>query len=276
MSLEDDIISQMREGYNKSNIVKQDLLQKDNDPVSHVANLFLLSRPKNREGSTMQFDPVQIEILRKTVSPQIIEKKVRVIKEEFFRTAIYLDFFCSYVVGDTAILDDWHKKRKELEKIDPFLDPNLELAVRSSSFEYMKNYSEVARNDGRKNNYRNSREEINGRYNFLKFRDPFTAAAAGYYVSEFKNEEVKKRIPAVKSITDANALLFVDINLDFCKREYDQKYQKIEQEALSMIDAADYFGAAHHSMKSAALKASRKPMAEYIATMKPTEYRVRE
>jgi hypothetical protein len=271
MANDDEIIAGMLEGYKRSNLRELSLSEKE-DIGKRIGMILKDSPNRHSFWSSTRYDPIQIEFLRKMVSEDILEKKVRLIKKDYFKTVIYLDFFTRFVVGDNDILDEMNRRTTELERIDSFLDPNLELCIRCCSLEYMADYGPLANNDRRRNQYMDC-TQVFTEYPSLRSIDPMYETVGRLILEQFNIDKVKERLSKVSDVNDLAAMLFIDINLSLYKNEVNESYYgRIENEIVDLIDSEDYLNAAHYSMDVVAKRVSRQPLSAYIATMQPTTY----
>ena len=280
---DDEIIAGMRESYHRSNL--QELGLAEHDDLVNRAGIILNSAPdRNSLWNNIGFDPVHLVYLRKLVSQDTFDKKIRIIKKDYFSSMLYLEFFTKYVVNDTNVLDNMQKRIKQLEDINPFLDPDLGLVVRCCSLSYMAGYGPIARNDRRKNLYRESNSEAFIEYTLLRRIDPVFNAAGKLLLEQFSDDGLVQKLSGVSAINDLAAMAFIDINLALYKsftsladgheqdgRELNSS-QEINTKLIELIDAHEYLKAAHYSMDFTAKKLSTQPVADYIATMQPTTY----
>lgn len=268
----DEIIAGMLDSYKKSNIQVLNLAEQDN-LANRLGLLLKYSPDRNQLESSVNFDPVHTYFLRKVVSPLIFEKRVRAIKKDYFKTVLYLDFFTRFIVNNSDILDEMRRRTKQLEQIDPFLDPDLGLCIRCCSLDYMANFRPIARRDRRKTQYAQSNNEVEIEYSGLRRIDPIFEAAGRLMLEQFSTEEIKQRLHKVTKINDASTMVFIDLNLEAYKSEADeQSYRELRDEVLQLLDSNDYLKAAVKSIESTAKRVSRQPISDYIATMQPTRY----
>ena len=78
------------------------------------------------------------------------------------------------------------RRTNQLEQIDPFLDPDLELCIRCCSLDYMANYRPVGRRDRRKDTYRRDNSEVTLEYTFLRRTDPLFEASGKLMLDQSK------------------------------------------------------------------------------------------
>lgn len=86
--------------------------------------------PLFTEHKAISFDPVQMVLLQNLVRPRALQAHVTIAKEDFFRGIVYLDAFTEIIAGRATVLDDMGVIVEELERLDEYLDPDLELLVR--------------------------------------------------------------------------------------------------------------------------------------------------
>lgn len=78
----------------------------------------------------VSFDPVQTTFLQKLVRESALQGGVTIRKEDFFAGIVFADYFMEVIAARTTLIDDVKVLVEELEKIDPYLDTDLELLVR--------------------------------------------------------------------------------------------------------------------------------------------------
>jgi hypothetical protein len=76
------------------------------------------------------FDPVQTALLQGLCRESTLAAKISIRSEDFFRAILFLDYFAEVVAARSTPLEDLEHFTDELEKIDEYLDPDLELVVR--------------------------------------------------------------------------------------------------------------------------------------------------
>lgn len=271
-NLDDEIISKMMNNYKRSNLLDLDLNSKE-DITTKIGMILQNSPDKYDIKSSISFDPVQNYFIRKIVSKPIIEKGIRTIKKDYFKTALYLDFFTKFIVNNTLILDEILRKKKELEEINPMLDPDLELCIRCCSLQYISDYRPFSQNDIRKTIYEEGNPSINVDYTSIRKIDPIFEALAKLLLDQFTNDNIKQKLAKTSRINDVGSLLFTDLNLKSYQKQVNRRlYRNAEKEIMDIINSKDYFGAAHFSIEKTARKVLENPISYYMATMKPTEY----
>jgi len=269
---EDELISLMLQGYNQTNL--QDMGLSSQEDISTRIGIIVDNSPdKHNIYNAINFDPVQTKFLQKMVSKNIIEKRIRTIKQDYFKTVSYLSFFTDFIIDNNDILDEMTKRTSQLERIDPFLDPNLELCIRCCSLNYMADYKPIARNDRRKNNYRSNNPEIIIEYSNLRKINPIHQATGNVILQQLNNEEIKQRLKKVSKPNDLSSMLFIDANLDLYKDQVkDSYYKRAENQILKLVDSKQYLKAAHVSMEKVAKNLSKNPISHYMNSMQPTTY----
>ncbi|MBT3223167.1 MAG: hypothetical protein HN348_29180 [Proteobacteria bacterium] len=93
--------------------------------IGEIEPLFTDEKP-------ISFDPVQMTVLQKLVRPRALGAQLSIRKEEFFKGVLYLDYFAEVIAGRPTVLEDVGVIVEELESLDEYLDPDLELLVRYS------------------------------------------------------------------------------------------------------------------------------------------------
>lgn len=272
MSEEDDIIAGMREEYNRTNIQELNLLEQDNDLVKRVGLILQNSPEKHDIWNTIGFDPMQNQLVRKLISPDMIQERIRAIRCDYFKTVLYVDFFTRFVVPESNIVEEMKRRTRELEEIDSFLDPNLELCIRCCALDYLGNYRPIANRDRRKDNYRRNNPQIPLEYVSLRAIDPIYEAAGKLMLDQFTDEEIKQRLPQVSTINDLAAMAFIDMNLTLYRSVGGSPAQGEIIDLLNMVDEQEYLKAAHYSIDLVARRISGQPIRDYISTMQPTTY----
>jgi hypothetical protein len=91
--------------------------------LREAAPLFTAEKP-------ISFDPVQTTFLQKLIRESVLQEGVTIQKEDFFKGILFVDYFTEVVAGRQTLLEDVRVLVEELEKMDRFLDVNLELLVR--------------------------------------------------------------------------------------------------------------------------------------------------
>jgi hypothetical protein len=86
----------------------------------------------------VSFDPVQMTFLQKLCRESTLKEGVTVKKEDFFQAIVYVDWFTEIVAARPALLGDIAVMVEELERIDEYLDPDLEMLVRYSGLYAVK------------------------------------------------------------------------------------------------------------------------------------------
>ena len=269
---DDDLISSLRQGHQRSNIVSLNLPSFDTDLEKKLATLFSSAQNNHNYNYSTGFDPAQTLFMRKLFSPSLIAHAIKAIKADYFKVSLYLDFFSQFIVRGEDIFTQIKQKTDYLERIDPFLDMNLELTIRCCGLEYLSEYRPLAGRDRRRMDYGDS-SGGSLEYAFLRRLDPVHEAAASILVEQFSVPEMKARLLKAASVNDVLALALIDMNLTFYRSQSDeQRYTILLQDITAMLDGGEYLKAAHLSMDHVAQSVSRQPLSQYIATMEPTRY----
>jgi hypothetical protein len=273
MSAEDEIISGMLEEYKRTNIRPLNLANEENG-VKKIAVMLKSSPEKHQRYNVIGFDPVQTQFLRKLVAEPILEKRIRTIRKDYFKTVMYLDFFLEFIINDPNMLDKIKAKTNEIEKIHPFLDPDLELCARYCCIEFIENYKPLAANDSRRNQFnRNFAADL--KYHSLKSIDPIYEAAGKIFIEQIANNNMIEKIEKASRINDLLAINFCDTNISLYQKQNQangKKKDDFEEQVIKMIDSKDFLKAGHYSMEAVAKKLSRQTLSDYISTMEPTKY----
>jgi len=272
MSNEKDVIASMMKGYEKTNLVDMNLAENE-DIIKRVSLILQRSPDKHTRNSSIGFDPVQNQLLKKMVDPIILDKKVKAIKTEYFKCILYIDFYTNYIVQGSEILDSIRNKSKELEKVHDFLDPNLELFIRCCSLDYLSRFNPVSSRDRRRTFYTSNNPQFDVSYSSFRRTDPFYEAASKLFLNQFSDGSLASRIETVDNRNDLSSLLFIDMNMDLYKNQSSERgYKRAESQINPLLDKEEYFKAAHLSMEIVSRKVSRQPLSAFIKTMKPTRY----
>ncbi|MCB9359273.1 hypothetical protein H6503_05040 [Candidatus Woesearchaeota archaeon] len=270
MGIEDDIMSEMTQG--RSNL--QDLgLNEWEDPVKRIAMIIENATSKHNVENAISYDPVQTAYLQKFAKQEILEKRLRTIKKDYFKAVVYADFFTSFIQNDNQILDTMRSRVQDLESIDEFLDPDLGLLVRVASLDYMAKYTPLISRDRRKSAFTRANEEEQVSYSYMRRVNPIYEAAASLFYNQFSKEKIKEHLMYASGNMQLEALLFIDINLSLYGEQVNEKaYDRAERDINAVLESGDYLQAAHDSMEKIAKNVTREPLSRYIATMEPTKY----
>jgi hypothetical protein len=98
--------------------------------ASHLGGLLRALPPLSTDEKAISFDPVQIFMLQRLVRPRLLAAGITIEKADYFKGVIFLDYFTEVIAGQTTILEDIGVLVEELEKLDDYLDVDLELVVR--------------------------------------------------------------------------------------------------------------------------------------------------
>ena len=277
MTQESELIQGFMQSYIRTNIQDVEFEESIKDIAKHLGFLMSKTRDLHSIWNTIGFDPVQAQFARNILSEKFLNSGIKIIKKDYFKAGMYLDFFSNFIVDNDAMYSKMLRRTRELEQINSFLDPNLELTIRCCSLDYLTNYRLLANNDRRRNHYRESETSVNGDYSFLRRFDPILESAGELLLDQFSMASIKGQIKKTTSLNQVLALAFIDMNLNFYKETSEEsEYLGWESEIFSILndetDPARYLKTAHESVSFVAAKVSSQPLSSYIATMTPTRY----
>lgn len=108
------------------------------DPAERIGRFLRDAAPLWTAEKPVSFDPVQTCYLQGLVRESTLQGGVTVKKEEFFAAVVFIDWFTEVVAAGQTLVEDVKVLVEELEKIDEFLDPDLELLVRYAGLHAVK------------------------------------------------------------------------------------------------------------------------------------------
>jgi len=249
----------------------QDLhLADQRDEQKSLSILLASASTKNTLRDPITYDPVQINLLKKLIPEDTLSHRVKILTGDYLDGIDYLDFFIHYIVQDSSVMDDIKRKTEELERMDPFLDTNLEFCVRLCSLHYMSEYRSLSSRDRRRSGYGESDPVSSVVCAKYVSTDPLYDAAAEIYLALFTQEISKKYLPEIQSLNDAKALHFIDINARYLIR--DHQWEDVESEIESLLDQQQFLKAAHFSMEKVAEHFSMQRISSFVQTIERTRY----
>ncbi|MBT5021235.1 hypothetical protein HON01_00300, partial [Candidatus Woesearchaeota archaeon] len=129
-------ISDIKESYKKTNI--KDLNREDFTIEVQSVIGWLLERTSNESSKIyrINFDPLQMTFLHKMVSEDVLNEKIVVTKDDYFKSVVFIDYLTGVLLNSKSICKTFQKFEQRLEEKNEFLDPDLELIVKYSAVNF--------------------------------------------------------------------------------------------------------------------------------------------
>jgi len=260
-----DIISGIRSSYQRSNIRDLNLDELiEVKPETRLGYVLQHLEPESQKDYAMNFDPVQNIFLDKLVSQTVLEKRIIIDGNDFFKGIIFLDYFTSVVCNDYGILDELYDIAKQLEQMDQFLDPDLNLIARYAGMHYLyhegRKLTATTRGPRTRFNRRNKTVEVS--YPNLKKVSPTYEAAARIALDLVDNEAIQHRLANLTHLSEIKAAIFTDALVGCLSN------QNAIAGIMHKVAEGEYFQASMLAIDSMSHGVSRTSIQEYIQHMR--------
>ncbi|MBW2993652.1 hypothetical protein KY317_03705 [Candidatus Woesearchaeota archaeon] len=268
--MSDDIsqlISGIKKSYKKTNIhdVKLDEAI-EMSPGTRVGYLLQHMENESNKEYKINFDPVESLFLDKLVSQRLIDKRIIITKEDFFRGIVFLDYLTNIIANDLGIIDEFYDIAKELEARDRNLDPDLELIVKYAGVHYVSSMGKniirgkQIRTGQARRRYNSKNKSYEDQYMILRKVSPVYRALGEMVVALVKNEEIKKQMGEMNKLYDIKAAMFVDTALGYISQE-DTQMQILDQ------IKKDPYKASMMAIASLGKEVTSNSLSDYISSM---------
>ena len=185
----------------------------------------------------ISFDPVQMTVLQKLVRPRALGARVTIRKEEFFKGVLYLDYFAEVIAGRPTVLEDVGVIVEELECLDEYLDPDLELLVRYSGLFIIKDLAGdrfFRKASLRQVKARHDRTNLKGSFNAKESPDLFYLATGRMVDDMVSNEKPREALMSFEGRNDLRAGLLCDAILSALAPN------EVTAEAMAVLASAQF------------------------------------
>ena len=208
----DDIMNIMREGEKRSNIITADINRYYPFDSSKVIGNILSKIPNvsNKE-YRLNFDPAQEIIIRKLITPQMLEKRLIVEAQDFFKAMISVDYYCSTIARSYSLVDDLYAFAQELERKDRRLDPKIDQITKyivTHSLREVQVDDMTSRFGAWRRTYNQLNNTVNSSYNNLAGTNPLYLESGKLISSCMIN--VSEYVSKATGQQDIKALIFID------------------------------------------------------------------
>ena len=220
-----DLIGDIKKSYNKSNLsdITTDSLSKT-EATKRIGYLLKNSANLSNRDFSINFDPIECQILKKFVSEETMNKRIVLRAEDYFKGII----FTKYVgISYLSLMG------KEY------------LMSRSSS-------------DSSEKRFRKNNDPFDDSYIGVKRLNPFYETLGQKIYSMLNSPEVIRNSSGFKGLNDLRALIFVDCLMPYIE------HQGSKKEISELLDSGKYYNASIKAMNFFSREASLKSMEEYM------------
>ncbi|MGV8087384.1 MAG: hypothetical protein ACP5N1_07165 [Candidatus Woesearchaeota archaeon] len=245
----EDIMNEFRVGDKKSNIIQIDTNQYfQNDPVVRIATLLEQSNNLSNKIYRLNFDPVQEIVLKKMVGEDMLNKRLIIEANDFFKGLLTLNYYCSVIAKSYDVVDSLHDYALKLERLDRSRDPLIKDVVEYILMDSFKKNIFVGDNIDRsaKSAYISLKRNVD--LSGVKFTrvSPIYTSAANIIKDTVPN--LYSNVSLIDSRIDLNALVFIDTIYPYIRD--DNNLSKI----TSLLVNKDFLNASINALQIASKK----------------------
>lgn len=244
----EDIMNNMRKGDARSNI--QEINLNENFPAKYdlyIGNILSQSSDISNKKFRINFDPIQQLMMRRMITNDFLNKRLIVAVDDFFKSMIGVDYYCSTIANSYDIIDELYDLAKRLEEREATLDPDMNDINTYTSQHFLRssqtrNSDSLIRTSRRR--YNSTAQEINSDKSILSGRSP-VYYEAGKLIDDCIHE-LREYIFNAKSVQDFKALIFTDSLYTHVQDN------RIKQGIIKQLDNGDYLKASIVAIQGAA------------------------
>jgi len=253
----DSIMNEFRVGDKKSNIMQLNMNEYfPNNQVTRIASLLEQSNNLSNKTYRLNFDPIQEIVLKKMVGEDMLNKRLIIEENDFFKGIFLLNYYCSIIAKNYDVVDSLYSYAKHLERIDRSKDPVmkdvvdyvLQDSIRKSIFvgKYVERSTVAA--------YNSMKQDINlSGVQFMTVSPIYTGAAQ---IIKNTLTNLESNLFKIDSRADLNALIFTDALYPYIQN--DSNFNKVN----ALLEKKDFL----HASITALQIASKGYYAEHIDT----------
>jgi len=260
-----DIISGIKSSYQRSNI--QDLNLENMleiRPEVKIGYLLQNMESESTKNYIFNFDPVQTLFLNKLVNENVLDKRIIIKAEDFFKGIVFIDYFTSIICNETGLIDDLYDFAKKLEHQNQELDPELDFITKYASTYYLHHNTKFSFSEVRsKSLERYQRKNKKYEPEFIVTRKVSAIyEGLGSMVYDLANNNViKQELPNMLYLYDIKAALFVDAILDNIQSD------EFKEKILEKFSKKDYYNASILAISSLANEVSNSSFNQYLSSI---------
>ncbi len=252
------IMDDLKQGQRRSNL--EDLkLERAPTPEQAVGYMLMRSPNESNRDYRYNFDPLENLYMKKLVSERVLENRIIMDADDYFKGIVFLDYYANVIRGSTSFLSDMYEIAQQLEGLRQDLDPDLKLIVTYTSISYISQFQMPMRSQNTTSSAIRRHESLNtiisDPYISLREIDPTYSSLASMVCSQFQDERIKGMIPNATGAYDLKALMFTDALLPYIESK-ELVYHRLE--------INEYAKAAMRALALAAKELSYDTMNEYI------------
>lgn len=260
------IIAEIKSSYDKTNLQDIDLENVLNaQPEVKIGYFLQHMPPESKKDYAINFDPVETLFLEKLVTQEVLDKRIIMKAEDFFRGIVFIDYFANIICGDYGVLDDLYKLAIDLEKRNKTLDPDISLFVRYTGMYYLchvgKNLVREGADKVSLQRFTKRNKEYGPQYACLRKISPLYEALGKKVHDLAKDDAIKQQLPNIYSLYDLKAALFIDAILEHLQDD------KLKGKIMDKIRAEDYYKASVIAITSMSKEVSNSTIDECINSM---------
>ena len=259
-----DLIGDIKKSYNKSNLsdITTDSLSKT-EATKRIGYLLKNSANLSNRDFSINFDPIECQILKKFVSEETMNKRIVLRAEDYFKGIIFIDYFTSVITKNSSFIDELYEIAKEYERINPLLDPDMDILTKYVGISYLslmgKEYlMSRSSSDSSEKRFLKNNDSFDDSYIGVKRLDPFYETLGQKIYSMLNSPEVIRNSSGFKGLNDLRALIFVDCLMPYIE------HQGSKKEISELLDSGKYYNASIKAMNFFSREASLKSMEEYM------------
>ena len=230
-------ISDIKESYKKTNI--KDLNREDFTIEVQSVIGWLLERTSNESSKIyrINFDPLQMTFLHKMVSEDVLNEKIVVTKDDYFKSVVFIDYLTGVLLNSNSICKTFQKFEQRLEEKNEFLDPDLELIVKYSAVNFATKLGEKLVLKGsvdyrsHKRRFNSKNESPSEEYTLFSCVNPLYEQLGMMVLGLIDDDQLKLASVDVTGRYELKSLIFTDAVIGFLDEPDKQPiYELIKQE----------------------------------------------
>lgn len=260
------IIAGIKSSYNKTNLQDIDLEKALNaQPEARIGYFLQHMPPESKKDYAINFDPVETLFLEKLVTQEVLDKRIIMKAEDFFRGIVFIDYFANIICDDYGVLDDLYKLAIDLEKRNKALDPDISMVVRYSGMYYLCHFGKNLVKEGAEKTssqrYARRNKKCESEYACLRKVSPVYEALGRKVYELAKTDAIRQQLPKLNSLYDLKAAIFVDAILEHLQDD------ELKSKIMDKIQAEDYCKASMIAITGMSKEVSNSTIDECINSM---------
>ncbi|PIO05424.1 hypothetical protein COT47_04855 [Candidatus Woesearchaeota archaeon CG08_land_8_20_14_0_20_43_7] len=201
--------------------------------------------------------------LQKLVSEEVLDSRVILTSEEYFKGIVFVDYLVDTVLCDKSLLSDLFDIAKWLEAHDEKLDPDLKLFALYGAITFKRIHSDKKKRKslGDETRYNEVNEAVDGEYLDYRRIDPMYESLGCMVYDLVEDAEMKRELDNIEGVSDLKAVVFIDSLMPLLAEE--------DRSVIHGIMASGgYYKASMYAMKSLADRTDGKDVKDYVAELR--------